>query len=53
MSGETENPEAGESAPKKPYATPELIEYGRAADLTGGGTSASPESGNKNSMMHA
>ena len=29
--------------PKKPYTTPRLIEYGRAADLTGSGTGSQSE----------
>jgi hypothetical protein len=35
--------EQQEAPPKKPYATPRLTEYGRALDLTGGGTGSVQE----------
>jgi len=35
--------EKKEAPPKKPYATPHVIEYGRAVDLVGGGTGSQQE----------
>jgi hypothetical protein len=48
MSDDTEERggEAGrddEARRKKPYASPRIIEYGRAADLTGGGSGSRAE----------
>jgi hypothetical protein len=31
----------------KPYASPQLVEYGRVADLVAGGTGSAPEEGDK------
>ena len=53
MSAELENPSGAESTPKKPYTTPQLIEYGRATDLTGGGATGSPEASSKGNMKFA
>jgi len=43
VNDEPEKDEKQEAPPKKPYATPRLIEYGRAVDLVGGGTGSKLE----------
>ena len=40
---EEDDDEKRETPRKKPYAAPRLIEYGRAVDLTGGGTGSVSE----------
>lgn len=50
------NDERSDSVPeapvgKRPYEAPRLIEYGRAVDLTGGGTGSKEENNPKNTKL--
>lgn len=51
MSDEKEKDTSGEKKPQ-PYSPPRIIEYGRAVDLTGGGTGSRVESNMSQSMKH-
>lgn len=53
MSDQTKPAPGGKNAPKKPYSPPRVIDYGHAADLTGGGVASKPESNRNQSMKHA
>jgi hypothetical protein len=45
MSDEPGGPLPEPPRPKKAYSAPRLVEYGRAVDLTGGGTGSKQETG--------